>query len=114
MVPLSLPALLLSSLTAALAGMLLLLPAAASAADKDCADFASQRAAQVFFLKHGGPRYDPHRLDGDDDNVACEDNPCPCYRGKSLPYRLAFALAAAQGERLPRWSFSTPAVAQAA
>lgn len=61
------------------------MPAAASASDKDCADFRSQRSAQIFFLKHGGPRQDPDRLDGDDDGVACEDNPCPCYRGKHLP-----------------------------
>jgi Excalibur calcium-binding domain len=64
------------------------LPSPASArADKDCADFATQRAAQIFFLKHGGPRYDPDRLDGDDDGIACEDNPCPCYYRKHLPHR---------------------------
>jgi hypothetical protein len=67
--------------------LLLSLPAGASASDKDCADFPTQRAAQIFFLKHGGPRRDPDRLDGDDDGVACEDNPCPCYRGKQLPRR---------------------------
>jgi len=61
------------------------LPSSASASDRDCADFASQRAAQIFFLKHGGPGRDPHRLDGDDDGVACEDNPCPCYYKKHLP-----------------------------
>jgi Excalibur calcium-binding domain len=68
------------------------LPSSAIAGDKDCADFASQRAAQIFFLKHGGPSRDPHRLDGDNDGVACEDNPCPCYRKKHLP-RLAMDLA---------------------
>ena len=67
---------------------------AASAGDRDCADFASQRAAQFFYLKHGGPRYDPHRLDADDDGVACEDNPCPCYRRKHLPYRPLLGLTA--------------------
>jgi hypothetical protein len=57
------------------------LPSPASASDKDCSDFPTQRAAQTFFLKHGGPRHDPDRLDGDDDGRACEDNPCPCsYR----------------------------------
>ena len=69
------------------------LPSSAIAGDKDCADFASQRAAQIFFLKHGGPSRDPHRLDGDDDGVACEDNPCPCYRKRHLP-RLAVDLTA--------------------
>ena len=63
------------------------LPSPAAAGDKDCADFASQRAAQIFYLKHGGPRYDPDRLDGDNDGVACEDNRCPCYRGTRLPRR---------------------------
>jgi len=90
-----------------LATSLLALPAAASAADKDCANFRSQRAAQFFFLKHGGPQEDPDRLDGDNDGVACEDNPCPCYRRKHLPYALTFALAAADGERLAAWSSST-------
>jgi Excalibur calcium-binding domain len=73
---------------ALIAAVLLLvasLPSAAVARDKDCKDFRTQRAAQIFFLKHGGPRRDPHRLDGDDDGIACEDNPCPCYYGKHLP-----------------------------
>jgi len=68
------------------------LPSSAIANDKDCKDFRTQRAAQIFFLKHGGPSRDPHRLDGDNDGVACEDNPCPCYRKKHLP-RLAIDLA---------------------
>lgn len=111
--PLALRASLLTCFTAILLATALFLPAAAPAADKDCADFASQRAAQIFFIKHGGPQYDPHRLDGDNDGVACEDNPCPCYRKKHLPYALTFALAAAKGERLARWNFSTPVVGQA-
>jgi excalibur calcium-binding domain-containing protein len=63
------------------------LPSIASASDKDCSDFPTQRAAQVFFLKHGGPRHDPDRLDADHDGIACEDNPCPCYYRKRLPKR---------------------------
>jgi excalibur calcium-binding domain-containing protein len=51
---------------------LALAPSATMAADKDCADFSSWRAAQKFFKKHGGPKYDPHRLDGDNDGIACE------------------------------------------
>jgi hypothetical protein len=70
------------------------LPSAAAASDRDCADFATQRAAQIFFIKHGGPRYDPHRLDGDDDGVACEDNPCPCYFKTHLPRRPSLYLSA--------------------
>lgn len=38
--------------------------------DRDCADFASQREAQAF-LEQSGPG-DPHRLDRDDDGLACE------------------------------------------
>ena len=67
------------------------LPSGASAGDKDCSDFSSQRAAQFFYIRHGGPRYDPDRLDADHDGVACEDNPCPCYYGKRLPRRASLA-----------------------
>jgi Excalibur calcium-binding domain len=45
----------------------------ASAGDKDCSDFSSWRQAQNFYKNHGGPRYDPHRLDADHDGIACED-----------------------------------------
>jgi endonuclease YncB( thermonuclease family) len=55
----------------------LLLAPAASAADRDCGDFDTQRAAQRFFLNHN-PKADPHGLDGEGDGVACESNPCPC------------------------------------
>jgi Excalibur calcium-binding domain len=62
---------------AALAAVVALAVAAApvSAADKDCADFSTQAAAQKFYKKHGGPKKDPHRLDADRDGIACEDNP---------------------------------------
>lgn len=46
--------------------------ASVSVADKDCGDFSSQAEAQVFFTAHGGPAADPHRLDADNDDVACE------------------------------------------
>ena len=46
--------------------------APATAADKDCSDFSSWRAAQKFYKRHGGPRRDPHRLDADHDGIACE------------------------------------------
>jgi len=48
-------------------------PTASTGADKDCSDFRSWKAAQRFYKNHGGPRYDPHRLDGDRDGIACED-----------------------------------------
>jgi hypothetical protein len=44
----------------------------AMGADKDCSDFSTWRAAQKFYKRHGGPQRDPHRLDGDDDGIACE------------------------------------------
>ena len=71
---------------AALIALVALLPTAASAQrrDMDCADFGSQKSAQMFFLKHGGPRSDPDRLDADHDGIACEDNPAPYYYGKRL------------------------------
>ncbi len=43
--------------------------------DRDCADFATQAEAQAFFIAAGGPEQDPHRLDGDNDGVACEALP---------------------------------------
>src|SRR5690349_12912041 len=51
---------------------------AAAIPDKDCSDFPTQKSAQTFYLNHGGPQSDPHRLDDDNDGVACESNPCPC------------------------------------
>ena len=75
-------------------------PSPASASDKDCSDFATQRAAQIFFLKHGGPRYDPDRLDADHDGVACEDNSCPCYYKKHLPRPAIYLLG---DRRLTFW-----------
>jgi hypothetical protein len=80
--------LLLATAALVLAGLAIsAMPSVASARDRDCRDFSTQRAAQFFFLRHGGPRYDPDRLDGDNDGVACEDNPCPCYFKKHLPRR---------------------------
>ena len=43
--------------------------------DRDCSDFDTQRQAQRFFRRHGGPRRDPHNLDGDNDGIACESLP---------------------------------------
>jgi hypothetical protein len=43
--------------------------------DYDCSDFATQKEAQQFYEKHGGPKKDPHRLDADRDGIACENLP---------------------------------------
>ena len=50
-------------------------PTAANAKfrDRDCSDFPTQRKAQKFFKKHGGPQKDRHYLDADNDGIACED-----------------------------------------
>jgi hypothetical protein len=60
---------------AALAAVVVLAFAAAPAlaGDKDCSDFSTWKQAQHYFKKHGGPRYDPDRLDADHDGIACED-----------------------------------------
>lgn len=58
---------------------------ATAAGDRDCGDFPSQRAAQLFFLSQGGPSFDPHGLDSDGDGIACESNPAPYYYGTSSP-----------------------------
>lgn len=58
-------------------------PGTAAAADRDCSDFSSQRAAQDYFVSKGGPSSDPDRLDRDRDGVACEEVSCPCGRTPS-------------------------------
>ena len=79
-------ALVAAPLLALVAGLLAVVAAApAQAFDRDCGDFASQRAAQIFFLDNGGPRSDPHALDADGDGLACESNPCPCLYDRSSP-----------------------------
>lgn len=60
------------------AGLVLLAPAGpAHASGVNCSDFASQAAAQHYFLAHGGPSSDPEGLDADGDGIACESNPGP-------------------------------------
>jgi hypothetical protein len=59
---------------AALAFAIVVAPAAARNDPKDCSDFATQQAAQHWFLKHH-PHADPAGLDADHDGIACEDNP---------------------------------------
>lgn len=41
--------------------------------DYNCSDFKSQKKAQRFFEKNGGPRKDPYGLDSDNDGIACEE-----------------------------------------
>ena len=50
---------------------------AGAVTDRDCGDFATQAAAQTFYLGHS-PASDPHGLDADGDGIACDSNPCPC------------------------------------
>lgn len=53
----------------------MLVPGVAGARDKDCSDFATQEAAQAYFIAHGGPGADPDSLDSDGDGIACETLP---------------------------------------
>ena len=53
----------------------------APAQDRDCGEWSTQAAAQAYFIARGGPAYDPGRLDGDFDGIACESLPCPCGSG---------------------------------
>jgi len=55
--------------------LIVILPAPASAAGKNCSDFANQAAAQAWLNASAG---DPDGLDGDNDGVGCESLPCPC------------------------------------
>jgi competence protein ComEC len=43
--------------------------------DRNCSAFDTQAEAQAFFHAAGGPERDPHRLDGDNDGIACESLP---------------------------------------
>jgi len=51
------------------------LPFNPSGADRDCTEFKPYgwRIAQAFYEAAGGPISDRHRLDDDDDGIACED-----------------------------------------
>ena len=72
-------ALLLAVLACALIAVL---PSAASAAGKNCSDFANQAAAQAWLTAYAG---DPDGLDGDADGRACETLPCPCAAAGGAP-----------------------------
>jgi hypothetical protein len=43
--------------------------------DRDCGDFDTWQEAQAFFEAAGGPNKDPHRLDGDNNGIACQSLP---------------------------------------
>ena len=96
------PALVLALVVGVL-GTLASTTVASSAVDFDCGDFATQKAAQTWFVDHGGPRLDPARLDADGDGVACESNPCPCSTsrtgsgGASTPAKLPGAVVRSRG-----------------
>lgn len=62
------------------AGLALVMPRNASAADYDCSDFSNQAQAQQYLLPG-----DPYGLDADHDGVACESLPCPCSTGEPTP-----------------------------
>jgi len=43
--------------------------------DRNCGDFRTQREAQAFYEAAGGPARDSHKLDRDNDGVACQSLP---------------------------------------
>jgi hypothetical protein len=57
----------------ALCTVALVASSATAFVDKDCSDFPTQKKAQKYFKKHGGPKRDPSGLDADHDGIACED-----------------------------------------
>lgn len=67
--------------------LILLTPFEAAAFDKDCSDFSNQKRAQIYYLNKGGPQFDPDDLDRDNDGIACDSNPCPCYYGSQVPHQ---------------------------
>lgn len=75
---------LLTALLATLLGSLVILGAGSAQAfvDRDCGDFDTQAQAQSFY-NNNSPSTDPHRLDDDDDRIACESLPCPCSTSTS-------------------------------
>lgn len=73
------------TIAAAMAASSALVSPAQAIVDRDCGDFSSQRAAQIFFLNAGGPHSDPHGLDSDGDGVVCESNGAPYYYGTTPP-----------------------------
>ena len=46
-----------------------------SDADSGCKKFTNKNAAQIFFLKNGGPKNDFHNMDVDGDGFACKWDP---------------------------------------
>ncbi|MEH7014815.1 excalibur calcium-binding domain-containing protein [Neobacillus niacini] len=49
-------------------------PYTATDIDHDCSDFETGWEAQLFYEANGGPEYDPHDLDRDNDGMACDWN----------------------------------------
>ena len=64
----------------------------------NCSDFATQEAAQSYFLAHGGPGSDPEGLDADHDGIACEHLPSA---GMAVEVISVTKLLAPQEEAVP-------------
>ena len=71
----SLPSPTLSATTETATWQLAGLPYDPMGRDRNCSAFATHAQAQNFFIAAGGPEYDRHRLDGDNDGIACESLP---------------------------------------
>jgi len=77
-------------------------PPKARAADRDCSDFGTQGEAQDYYLRIGGPRSDPDRLDADGDGSACDSLPCPCGSSRERAQRRQGAQRRAARRRAAR------------
>jgi hypothetical protein len=63
----------------------------AAGGNKKCSEFASQKAAQKYFVGHGGSESDDvGRLDPDGDGLVCPDNPGPFAAYVELAFAKGF------------------------
>lgn len=80
--------------------------------DKDCGDFSSHQEVMEFWYVNGySAQYDPHRLDGDEDGLACEVSASE-YENFVASKKSADAVEdvqeEAEGEKMPDTASSNP------
>ena len=81
-----------------------------ASANVNCSDFATQADAQYYYNAHPG---DPDGLDADNDGIACESNPCPCYYGSDTAPSSPPPPPDSDGDGVPDSSDACPTVAAA-
>lgn len=84
----------------------------AEVSDKDCGDFSSHQEVMEFWYVNGySAQYDPHRLDGDEDGLACEVSASEYENfvaGKKSAEAGEGATEEAEGEKMPATASSNP------